>query len=86
MKKVIKRAWLHLKAETPKFWNWVAGVSTSVPLLVSAVNIATANTVVPEWYTGNQFYILGGATALAFFAKSRTTEKGKEEVTKKLEA
>lgn len=80
MKKKLRRAWLHLKAETPRLWNWVAGVASTLPLAIAAINTATAGAIIPSWYTSNQFYILGAAAVIAVYAKSRTTERGKEQV------
>ena len=85
MKKFILKIWYQLRAETPKLWNWIAGVCAGIPLLVSAINLATSETVVPEWYSTNQFYILGGAAAIAFFAKKKTTTAGKEAVQNKID-
>lgn len=83
MKKRLRRAWLHLKAETPLIWNWVAGVASTLPIAIAAINTATANTIIPEWYTNNQFYILGVAAAIAVYAKAHTTERGREYVNTK---
>ena len=84
MKRKLKKLWLHLKAETPKFWNWVAGLSSGIPLLITAVNEATSIAIVPKWYTENLFYILGVAAIVTFYAKSRTTQVGKESVNQQM--
>lgn len=85
MKRKLKKLWLHLKAETPKFWNWVAGLAAAIPLLVAAINEATTAVIVPNWYTENLFYILGVAAVVTFYAKTRTTEAGKAQVKQNLE-
>ena len=85
MKRKLKKLWLHLKAETPKFWNWVAGFAATIPLLVAAINEATSVVIVPKWYTENLFYILGVAAVITFYAKTRTTEAGKAQVKQTLE-
>ena len=86
MKRKLKKIWLRLKSETPKFWNWVAGLATSIPLLVVAINEATSVVIVPKWYTENLFYVLGVAAVVTFYAKTRTTEAGKQQINQKLES
>ena len=80
----LKKVWLHLKAETPKLWNWIAGLAATIPLLVAAINEATPGVLIPQWYTDNLFYILGVSAVVTFYAKSRTTEAGKQQVQEKL--
>jgi len=77
---ILKKFWLYLKAETPKGWAWLAHISFIVPSLISVINLATAGTIVPLWYANNQFYVIGVFTIIGFFAGSRTTDKGKEQV------
>ena len=84
MKRKLKKLLLHLKAETPKFWNWVAGLAATIPIVVAAINEATTTVFVPKWYTDNLFYILGAAAIITFYAKTRTTEIGKQQVEQKL--
>lgn len=76
IKRFVKKEISLLKSKTPKLWNWIAGVSAGVPVLLSAINLATSETVVPEWYTKYQFYILGAAATIAYFAKRKTTNDG----------
>lgn len=85
MKRLLKRFWLRLRAETPKLWNWIAGLSASVPLLVAAINEVTPGVVVPQWYTDNLFYILGVSAVISFYAKTRTTDAGKQQIKQQLE-
>lgn len=84
MKRKFKKLLLHLKAETPKFWNWVAGLAATIPIVVAAINEATTTVIVPKWYTENLFYILGASAIITFYAKTRTTEVGKQQVEQKL--
>ena len=76
IKRFVKKEISLIKSKTPKLWNWIAGVSAGVPVLLSAINLATSETVVPEWYTKYPFYILGAAAAIAYFAKRKTTNNG----------
>ena len=66
-----------LKAETPNFWKWIAGVCGYVPIAVSAINIATSGTIAPEWYTNNQFYLTAIPAVILLFAKSQTKKEKK---------
>lgn len=75
IKRFVKKEVGLIKSKTPKLWNWIAGVSAGVPVLLSAINLATSETVAPEWYTKYQFYILGAAAVVAYFAKRKTTNK-----------
>lgn len=72
-----RKAW---KAETPLFWKWVAGSSTTVigiTLALSKISILSITT--PEWFTNNAWNIIGGATALGIIAKTRVKQPKESE-------
>ena len=84
MKKFLLKIWYSILAETPKLSKAIAKLSITIPVLVTAINLATSNTVVPNWYTQYQFYILGGCAIVSFFFATRTTEDGKQKIADKL--
>ena len=79
MKKLIakfKKAW---KAETPKFWKFIVGASAfivvAVPVLAS---IELPNIPIPQWFTDNAWTVMGIATTIGLFAKTRSNNKATE--------
>jgi hypothetical protein len=84
LKKFLNLILLRLKAKTPKVWKFVCHAAYVIPLLITFINTATAGTIVPEWYTVHQFYILGVCGVISFFAGTRVTQEGKEDVNTKL--
>jgi hypothetical protein len=70
----IKKELALLKSQTPKLWNWIAGIAAGVPTLITVINSATAGTMMPDWYTKYQFYILAVAGVIAYLAKRKTVK------------
>lgn len=72
MRKLINKWIKAFKAETPKFWKWIAGVCGYVPIVISAINVATSGTIAPQWYTDYQFYFTAIPAVILLIAKSQT--------------
>ncbi len=70
-----------LKSKTPKLWNWIAGIAAGVPTLITVINSATAGTMLPDWYTKYQFYVLAVAAVVAYFAKRKTIKTNQDDTT-----
>jgi membrane protein implicated in regulation of membrane protease activity len=84
MKKIIqkiKNEIQRLISQTPKVWNWIAGIAAGVPTLVTVINSATAGAMMPDWYTKYQFYVLAVAAVVAYFAKRKTVKSNQDGTT-----
>jgi len=82
MENILKIWWSKIIAETPVFWQWVRNLCGYVPILLSAVNMATSGMVAPIWFTNNQFYIAGVAAFIIAISQSQTKKNVTEEVKK----
>jgi len=70
--KTLKIWWDGFWSKTPAFWNWIKTVCGWVPVILSAINVATSGMLAPTWFTNSQFYIAGAASVIIIISQSQT--------------
>lgn len=69
------KAW---KSKTPLFWKLIVGASAFVVVAIPIMaSIDIPNVPTPEWFTANAWTVMGIATAISVFAKTRTKKEVK---------